>query len=380
MGTGLGMLLPAAARPPVTRFMHWLKRDRKLNAKRRRRAYSGKKVLVAGLFGTTTGLGRAAELIALTLESRGSEVVRWDITAAVGEPVSREHVNPELPSDCTDVVCVFNPTLRGDMTFPLEWLNARCVVGHWIYEVETVPNSWAQSFRLYDEIWAPTEYVRSAIASVIKQRIKVVPYGAALDPMPRAIRNDTPGFVVGYSFAVNSCYYRKNPEDAVRAFKLAFPEDTNVKLYLRSNDLDDRPIERDQLRATIADDPRITIFDKTNRIGLQDFYNSIDVYLSPSKAEGYGLNLVEAAQAGIPVICNGWRLPTEIELLPGVTTVDYQLEPLEDPQGSYADVGPSRWAAPDIAEMAAQLVRVHARNGSVDQGCTTTTHSAIAVG
>lgn len=357
MGTGLGMFLPAVARPPVTRAMQWLRRDRKFNPKRRRKSYSGKQVLVAGLFGTTTGLGRAAELIALTLESQGSEVIRWDITAAVGEPVSRKHINPMLP-DCTDVVCVFNPTLRGDMTFPVEWLQQRCIVGHWIYEVESVPVSWAASYRMYDEIWAPTEFVRSAIGSVVKQPIKVVPYGVALDPMPRASRNDTPGFVVGYSFAVNSCYYRKNPEDAVRAVKKAFPADPGVRLYLRSNDLDDRPIERDRLLALIGDDPRISVFDKNNRIGLQDFYNSIDVYLSPSKAEGYGLNLVEAAQAGIPVICNGWRLPSEIETLPGIQTVSYQLEALIDPQGSYADLGPSRWAAPDVAEMATKLIQL----------------------
>ena len=62
-----------------------------------------------------------------------------------------------------------------------------------------------------------------------------------------------------------------------------------------------------------------------NRLPINDFYAAIDIYLSTSRAEGYGLNLVEAAQAGIPVVTTGWRLAPEIAALAagargGVTT------------------------------------------------------------
>lgn len=363
--TGLTRFLPPSVRTAIgfvlqriehpRKMMRQAAHDRKFDRNRTRKVFAGNDVLVAGLFGTTTGLGRAAELVALTLESQGCKVTRWDVTAALGEPVTRPHSNPAVIPDCTDVICVFNPTLRVDRAFSAEWLLERCVVGHWIYELETVPAAWAKSFRFYDQVWAPTEYVREAIETRLSAPVRVVPYGAHLAPLPRAVRAPSPDFVVGYSFAVNSNYFRKNPEDAVRIFKMAFPDDDGVKLYLRSNDLNDRPRERRMLEAVIGGDSRISIFDSQNRIGLLDFYNAIDVYLSPSKAEGYGLNLVEAAQSGVPVICNGWRLPNDITSLPGVMTAGYHLEPVSDPQGSYADLRNARWAAPDLAEMASLL-------------------------
>lgn len=394
-GRGLARYLPTPVRMAVGRARHGLQLRNALDLHRfrRRKAFSGEHVAVAGLFRTTTGLGRAAELIALTLERNGHRVSRVDISEAIGARAPIPRADCLRPSDCrtlaiTDVVLVINPDHSATMAFEQSWLIERCVIGHWIWEIETLPWYWAAAVKSFDEIWAPTELVREVIAAKVADRgvpIKVLPYAIDLDPMPAAtpahrldVRNrlaiTKATFVAGYSFAVDSNYYRKNPEDAVRAFTAAFPPgDDSVRLLLRSPDFANRPKERIALQTLIAGDPRIRIFDAADPIGIVDFYAALDVYLSTSRAEGYGLNLVEASQAGVPVIASGWRIAPEIAALPGVRTTSYRVIPLDDPQGHYARLRGATWSAPNLTEMAELLQKDRARFTAAHGGITPAT-------
>lgn len=346
------------------------------------RTFVGKHVVVAGVFGSGTGLGRAAELAALTLEERGSKVTRVDLTAALSLPLPHPDQRCIAPSQCrggdvTDVVIVLNPDQPAWRVFDRDWLVGRTVIGHWIWEIEQFPPFWAAASDGFDEIWAGTDLVLDAIRHVLPdftRPLRLLPYAIARDPFPKveavrrsAVRTregigaDT--FVAGYSFAAASNYYRKNPEDAVRAFQRAFPQRDDVRLALRCNDFKLRPLERAALARVIAGDRRVLIYDEERRIGIGDFYAAIDLYLSSSRAEGYGLNLVEAAQSGLPVITGAWRIAPEILSLPGVHAVGYTLEPLDDPQGHYAGIKGAVWSRPDVAEMAALLGELRAKAG-----------------
>ena len=346
---------------------------------RERKRFSGEHIAVAGLFSTRTGLGRAAELVALTLERRGHHVTRVDLAASLGMQTRTARQDCIQPTDCghlaiTDVLFVINPDHPALSAFETDWLVQRCILGHWIWELEVLPPFWRRATISYDEIRAPTDLVRDVIAAHIDpdMPIEVLPYGVDLDPMAPAnpalriaVRQrlgiGREAFVIGYSFAVDSNYYRKNPEDCVRVFMRAFPAtDDATRLYLRCNDFAHRPIERARLDKVIAGDPRVIIFDGTNPLGIADFYAAIDLYLSTSRAEGYGLNLMEASQSGLPVITTGWRIPSEITALPGIRTADYQLINVADPQGHYASLRGAKWAAPDLDAMEDMLRSAHA--------------------
>jgi len=348
------------------------------------RTFVGGHVAVAGVFGSGTGLGRAAELVALTLEERGSRVTRVDLTDALSLP--RPHPDPRCraPAQCrdgdiTDVVIVLNPDQPAWRPFDRDWLLQRTIIGHWIWEIEQFPAFWTRAADGFDEIWAGTDLVLDAVARVLPgfgRPLRLMPYAIARDPFPsvdaarrqavRAREGIAGGtFVAGYSFAAASNYYRKNPEDAVRAFKRAFPDDVrDVRLLLRCNDFQLRPLERAALERAIAGDHRVVIYDEARRISIADFYALLDVYLSTSRAEGYGLNLVEAAQSGLPVVTGGWRLAPEILSLPGVHAVGFSLEPLRDPQGHYAGIVGATWSRADVAEIAALLADLRAKAGA----------------
>src|SRR5204862_8273610 len=98
---------------------------------------------------------------------------------------------------------------------------------------------------------------------------------------------------------------------------------------------------------------RVRLHGATNRIGLTDFYGIIDVLVSPSRAEGYGLTLVEAVQSGVPVVTSRCRLSPDILDLPLVHAVGYDLVPVNAPQGVYSSIANARWAEPRLDEMVA---------------------------
>jgi glycosyltransferase involved in cell wall biosynthesis len=349
-----------------------------LEAERAARVFDGRYVAVAGVFSAGSGLARAAELVALTLEDRGSKVLRVDLSGAIGLRVNESDARCVLPSDCrspdiTDVIIVLGPAHDPLSKFDRRWLIGRTVVAHWIWELELLPPSWSLASESYDEIWTPTGLILDVVkASLPKfhRSLRVLPYAIDKDPFPtrspfrrqevRRHENVPPDtFVAGYSFSVESNYYRKNPEDAVRAFFLAFPHTENVLLVLRSHDLDVRPIERAALKKTIGGDSRVRIYDSTRRLSIQDFYAMIDVYLSSSRAEGYGLHLVEAAQSGLPVITGGWRIAPEILALPGVHVVDFDIESIKDPQGNYEFIEGGKWSRPKVDKLAELLSKLY---------------------
>jgi glycosyltransferase involved in cell wall biosynthesis len=374
-------LLPAPVRRRVSK-VHQLYRLRRnqidLRSERPFRSFDGRHVAVAGVFSAGSGLARAAELVALTLEGRGSKVARVDLTVSFRLKAQNADARCISPADCyaldiTDVLIVTNPDQPSLLAFDRKWLYDRTIIGHWIWEIELFPRFWERASDSYDEIWTATDLLRTSIKANLPRfdrPLRLLPYAILKDPFPKisppyrgAVRTKegipSGTFVVGYSFSVDSNYYRKNPEDAVRAFFLTFSQEKDVLLVLRSNDLDNRPIERAALEKLIGGDSRVRVYDAARPIGIRDFYAAIDVYLSPSRAEGYGLNLVEAAQSGLPVVTGGWRIAPEILALPGVHTVGFEMEKVHDPQGHYTDIKNAMWSRPNIDELASFLRQMH---------------------
>jgi D-inositol-3-phosphate glycosyltransferase len=74
--------------------------------------------------------------------------------------------------------------------------------------------------------------------------------------------------------------------------------------------------EADKLKALALElgcSERLHLLDELDVEGMGDFFASLDVFVFPSLAETFGLAVVEAAQAGVPVVAN--RLPVLQEVL-----------------------------------------------------------------
>jgi glycosyltransferase involved in cell wall biosynthesis len=378
---GIARHLPHLVRPLLTRLDLLCSQMRSapfsLAKLRPRRQYSGDHVAVVGLFSSRSGIGRGAHLIALGIERTTARVLRVDITELLDRPSHIANTPYCTLNDCikenpTDVIIVVNPAHFFDVIKRLgaEWLSRRCVVAHWVFELNVLPRSWRNATCVCDEIWCPSEFVAETIRTEIFDfdgPIKVFPYPADLDPpntpslqsrleARQRLRIDQHAFVAGYSFSASSSFVRKNPEAAIRAFRLAFPDDDdNVTLLIRCLDIYAFPTGKTRLNAAACKDRRVMIFDHEPPLCLNDFYAAIDVYLAPARSEGYGLNLAEVSQIGLPVIATRWSLSDDILLRQNVVTVGYRLVPVQDPQGSYIGAKRAKWAEPNLDELIACL-------------------------
>lgn len=351
-----------------------------ITTSRPRKRAAGQRIFVLGLFSTRSGLGRGAYLLAKQFEAAGADVTRVDISGAQSratiERARAEAISCFIGSgEGCDLVVVANPPVfRKAITFvPRPWLEQCCLVAHWAWELNRIPDFWRPSALICDEIWGSSEFVAQAIRESVPDYdgvVSCVPYPTRAEPMRppsadlRAKARESLGlnphtFCFGYSFAADSGYHRKNPEAAVRILQSGFSEADSVALVLRCTDLQRFPVEHARLIAAIGRDSRIQLVDSGASLTINAFYAAIDAYLAPHRAEGYGLNLAEAAQCGLPVLATGYSLGADVLAYPTVQPLPYAVVPVRDPQRVYDERRGLVWAEPDEAAFtraAAELV------------------------
>ena len=397
MTRGFVRRLPAPIRRPVIQGANWLHRyleARAINSgidsitlsqlerlpRRDGRAYDGSRVAVVGLFSRPCGLQRGADLMVRDLRAQGRAVLAIDLTEALNVTT-----NSPLASGCaapddllafrpTDVVIHLNPPMfaRGLALLPHAAVSQTSIIGYWAWELSVVPSAWSQSANYVDAIWAPSPFVCDALTAGLEdasgKKILLVPHAVDRDPMPLttqaarlAVRQsfDLPSdrFVAGLSFSFDSNYARKNPCAAIDSFRLAFRGSEAATLLIRCTDSTTFPRLFEHLVSYAGSDARIRILDAfQQRVSIRQFYAQLDLYISLHRGEGYGLNLAEATQAGVPVITTSWGLAPDIAERPQVRKVGYRLVVPLDPQRFYDGFPGALWAEPDVIE-AADLLR-----------------------
>src|SRR5262249_11530433 len=141
---------------------------------------------------------------------------------------------------------------------------------------------------------------------------------------------------------------RKGPFEAYRAFEQAFPTEKDVRLIMKSQHL------HFGLGAAIpyVSDKRVSFVNDTwSRAQLVKFLHNADVFIWPSRGEGFALPPLQAALTGLPVIM----------------TTHTGMAEYYDPRYFYKieDAGMSeaplygRWIDPDIDSAAEQLRKIY---------------------
>lgn len=340
-------------------------------------------IVIAGLFSSTTGLGRGALLMLRDFQQKNIDVVGIDLTEFFNFPSGELPAGVLRPNEIGDLVGAslvihLNPPEFIFILLKLQqkfWENSR-LIGYWAWETETAPKAWGKVATLVDEIWVPSPMVAMAIKKRLKRNIskiiKVVPHATHALPvgfrqtqvLKTKLRNAhnlrSEFFIAGFSFSARSTLARKNPQAAIRAFQLAFPPDiSQAKFLMRAYDIALWPPGYAELQEMVRNDARIILLDGlTKDIPINDFFQIIDVYVSLHRSEGYGLTMVEAADVGIPVLATDWWLPPDIAARREVMTVKSHCVPVSDPQGQYA-ASAGMWAEPDVKDAAEKLRMIY---------------------
>jgi glycosyltransferase involved in cell wall biosynthesis len=274
-------------------------------------------------------------------------------------PVNLFHINPD------QMVYLLDP-LSGVVALG-DTLNV-CVP---FWELPIVPASWVEPLHAMDAVFAPTRFVEESVRRAVPDaRIERYPQTAHVpgDVEPNRAEFGLPEHATIFvtSFDLRSDIERKNPWAAIEAFHRAFPERDDVRLVIKTNNVETiAGLERHvaSLRE-VAHDERVIVLDRplTYRSVLT-LYASCDVLLSLHRAEGLGLSLLEAMALGKPVVATAWSGNMDFMTAENSCLVGFDMiEVVASTQPAYGKgtSGTQEWANPRVAEAAEWMWRLAA--------------------
>jgi len=185
-------------------------------------------------------------------------------------------------------------------------------VAHWVWELSELHPAWRGYGALFDEIWAPTAFVRDAVARSYHCPVHVVPYPVSVNaPTPTRFRERfgiaPDEFVMCTMFDASSFVERKNPLPLFKALQT-----------LRRRGVPARLIVKVTHPHLLADYLTLKGFDAGDIEGLSLFSESLDhgsvlglidesdCLVSTHRSEGFGLTVAEALMLGKPVVATDY--------------------------------------------------------------------------
>lgn len=323
-------------------------------------------IVVAGLMRTASGIGEAARACSGAFEALGINHTCVDLSPTFGQVDMPEigALGPMPTSKTGTLILHLNApeTTAGLAALGLTRCRKWRIVGHWVWELEAAPASWAGATRYLSEIWTPSAYSAKALAPLTDLPIYVVPHRVVPQPQPSSSIREAFGLngkqhIVLAMMDGRSSFARKNLSGTLAAFTEALGDQPDWHLVLKTRNFSEvsDPEATSQLEKIRAD-PKITLIDNSlTRTQLTDLMHTCDIFLSLHRAEGFGLTMAEAMAAGKPVIATGWSANTEFmddmsSVLIPATTV-----PVNDPSGLYGGGKGLQWAEPDHNEAVTAL-------------------------
>jgi glycosyltransferase involved in cell wall biosynthesis len=233
-----------------------------------------------------------------------------------------------------------------------------------VFESNRIPETIMPAITGADQVWVPSDWGRSVLIShgVVNKKIHVVHEGVDGYRFHNHGRQPwTPARPFRF-LTVGKYEHRKSIDETLEAFAQVHANRPDLELVIKSNYFTNRDQKLEALQRKISTlgltNVNLLWGDMTNS-ELADLYRGCDVFVLPSKAEGWGLPLIEAAAAGMPIITTMHSGHTEFlsHIRNSVLPVDYVMAPIDCPE--YRHYYPNSkqqwgsWARPDVYAIAA---------------------------
>jgi len=226
-------------------------------------------------------------------------------------------------------------------------------IAYTVWESTHLPDDWMPSLAIADRIWTATPWGKRVFVAngLPAERIDVVPEGvdpALFNPEMPPTDGLAPTSATRF-LAIGRWEKRKGISELIKAFDDEFGPDDNVELvvagiHAHRPDLDLRA----ELRALRLQRPgRLKIIPTVARHStFATLYTACDVFVAPTRAEGWGLPVIEAMACGLPTIVTGYGGPTAF-IGTHAYRIDHRLVPVDVDFFERADGDFGEWAEPD---------------------------------
>lgn len=236
-----------------------------------------------------------------------------------------------------------------------------------VFESNRIPENILAVCQTSEQVWVPSEWGRSVLIAhgIRPDRIRVIPEGVDGNQFHthgrKSYRKERP-----FRFlSVGKYEQRKSIDETIDAFAQVYANTPAIELVIKSNYFTNHSEKFQALKSRIQNLSNVQLlWGDILANDMSELYRSCDAFVLPSKAEGWGLPLIEAAASGLPVISTMYSGHTEFlqHIASSVLPVTYTMGPVSCPeyQSYYPD---SRndwglWARPDVFSIAAAMQTV----------------------
>ena len=310
------------------------------------------------LFGQRNNLGGGTHF--------GGFVDAMKSLANIGELVEEVEVSGKKISpvvnriQATDVSVFFFPTMS-------EQFVKGTIIKWGIFETDSLPDDYISYLKRSHLVWVPSQWAKTVLVShgIDGDQIHVVHEG--VDPNiyhPYCRPKSSTGGVFRF-FMCGKKETRKGFDELLKGFKIAFGSDATTELHLKADYFWGGQAKANAKQGELArqiDDLGLTnvvpISSALSTSGMALLYNNYDAMIFPSRAEGWGLPLIEAIACGLPVISTYHSGHTEfLAAIDGkFVRLDHQLHPIVCPEFLQHWKSGGQWAVASPEEIAAKLV------------------------
>jgi glycosyltransferase involved in cell wall biosynthesis len=182
---------------------------------------------------------------------------------------------------------------------------SKILIDYLAWEESKVSESLKELFSIFDEFFTTTNFVKTALENS-GFNIPILNIGQGIDKVNlETIKEIKPKSDKVTFLHISSGIPRKGLNDLIDCFMIAFEKDENVQLIIKTyynpmNTVDSH------LKNYPNQKKIIHICKDYSQSQLENLYLKSDVYVSPSRGEGYNRPVAEAMVRNIPVIVTGW--------------------------------------------------------------------------
>ncbi len=237
-----------------------------------------------------------------------------------------------------------------------------------IFESDKLPSEYLGYIKTFaDVVWVPSSWGKEVLVKngIDRNLIDVVPEGVDAQSFHPYLRKPINGIPKPFKFLIIGKYEeRKGYDQLLAGYKQAFGDSSDVSLLIKADYFLSPDTKRASLINLVAsyglNDVKL-YWGQWSQESLIALYNYADAFVFPSRAEGWGLPLLEAAATGLPLISTFYSGHTEFLhcIEDSILKIDFNLEKITDKEfmkyWPSSDGNYGNWASPSIDSIACGL-------------------------
>lgn len=323
---------------------------------------SGETIALAGLLEQACGMGVVGHQFLSLLHATS---IPTDIYSIPWPPVEEKSAELRKSAKSKWVfnqsinLVVANPeiALYAKKRFGSAFYNGKYNIINPAWETSVPSPEYLSGLSHFNEIWVHSHYLRDIFSRfytgpITYTPLPILPPSAELTK-PNVVELAADSYLL-FCFDFKSCFVRKNPKGAIRAFKRAFLNGKGPILVVKTMNGHLMRDEMNEMVQEASDRSDIRIIDgEMSPSEMSWMMSNCCGYVSLHRSEGYGLTIAEALSLGRPVIATSYSGNMDFCNESNTLLCKYYLTPVTGAR-FYKNIG--IWAEPDL-EHASKLMQ-----------------------